>query len=277
MFEKGKVYKVKVESIPGEAGFGRATIVDRIGSQLCVQLKTSREANKVLPKGTRIWFVSDSPTNTFNGMWSSSVIGAQIAGGRTVMVCATPRLEALLQRRRTPRVVMEAPVKMFCGDNDHKPSTDCRSQDISRSGIALETPSDLPQGVEVGTTVALAIQSPHGDINARGRIIRIDKNWLANKNILGLEFVEISPENKEALEKLLILLGSKAKKDDNEEDSVVSGLFGWMGGRDKEDTSLVKGASVDNVDDVDDVDGVNDVRNDVDSHIEDASEPNEDG
>lgn len=245
MFEKGKVYKVKVESVPGEAGFGRATIVDRIGSQLCVQLKTSREANKVLPKGTRIWFVSDSPTNTFNGMWSSSVIGAQIAGGRTVMVCATPRLEALLQRRRTPRVVMDAAVRMSCGENEHKHFTECRSQDISRSGIALETPSDLPPGVEVGNTVALEIHSPHGEINARGRVIRVDKNWLANKNNVGLEFVEISPENKEALEKLLILLGSKTKSEDNEEESVVSGLFGWMGGRDKQDTSLVKGSSID--------------------------------
>jgi len=60
MFEAGRVYKVKVELAPGQSGFGRATVLEKTNHQICIQFKTSRESNKLLPKGTRIWFVNDS-------------------------------------------------------------------------------------------------------------------------------------------------------------------------------------------------------------------------
>lgn len=43
MFESGKVYKVKIETTPGEVGFGRATIVEKTGNRFTIQLRTSKE------------------------------------------------------------------------------------------------------------------------------------------------------------------------------------------------------------------------------------------
>ncbi len=82
MFDPGKILKVKVEVAPGDFGYGRATIIDRLGSQILIQVKTAKDTNKVLPKGTRLWFTNDSPKVTFNGMWASAVVGTQAGTGQ---------------------------------------------------------------------------------------------------------------------------------------------------------------------------------------------------
>ncbi len=128
VFQKSKAYKVKVEAAPGEVGFGRATIVDKMGEKILVQLKTSREANKVLPKGTRMWFVNESSENSFNGMWATSVLGAQLFSGRTALICSAPRLEALLQRRRTPRAALDVNATIRLEGDET--SVHLRTQDI---------------------------------------------------------------------------------------------------------------------------------------------------
>lgn len=240
MFEKGKIYKVKVEAAPGEVGFGRATIVERLGEKICIQLKTSRAANKQLSKGTRIWFVNDTAENIFNGMWASTVIGAQIVAGKTSMVCSAPRLEAFLQRRRTPRAVIDAPAVIELeGDKEWQ----LRSQDISSSGIALVTGGVVPEKVEVGQNITFTLKAATGDITAVARVIRIDSNWLANKTIIGLEYLEMDDESSEALNNLLNLLGLTSGATDPGSDPGQTKLFGWKGERrgEREDKTLVKG------------------------------------
>jgi c-di-GMP-binding flagellar brake protein YcgR len=229
MFESGKVYKVKVETNPGEAGFGRATIIERSGTQMMVQLRTSRDANAVFPKGTRIWFVSDSPDNTFNGLWASTVIGAQLQAGKTIMVCAPPRLEPLLQRRRTPRVTLEVPVRVSIGGEQLK--QDVRSKDISRSGIALESAQPLPHTVDPGEHIDLVVQTNVGDIAVSARVIRVERNWLASKTTVGLEFTDMQKDAVETLDKLLVLLGGRPRNPDEaagSESGTKTGLSAWM-------------------------------------------------
>ena len=236
MFEAGRVYKVKIESSPGEIGFGRATVIEKAGNQLCIQIKTSKEANKSFPKGTRIWFVSDSTDSTFNGLWSSSVVGAQIAGGKTSLLCSAPKLDPLLQRRRTPRVNLDVPVRISSVTGDSI-TADVRSVDISRSGIALETSRALPDNV--GNELAIVVDSSVGEIPALCRVIRIEKNWLANKSVIGLEFTELSDDAVSTLDNLLVLLGGKPRHADavamapdpaKAIRSTRTGLAAWIGG-----------------------------------------------
>lgn len=239
MFQKGKAYKVKVEAAPGEVGFGRATIVDKIGEKILVQLKTSREANKVLPKGTRMWFVNESSENSFNGMWATSVLGAQLFSGRTALVCSAPRLEALLQRRRTPRAALDVNASL-------RPEGDesifhLRTQDISSSGIALVSQIDLPERVEVGESVIVNIEAKTGKIEATCRVIRIEKNWLANKTVLGVEMTYMDDDSSEILMKLLDLLGLD-NRPEQETAVATSKLFGWKGEHrgEREDRSFIR-------------------------------------
>lgn len=240
MFEAGKVYKVKVEAAPGEVGFGRATILDKSGNQICIQLRTSKDANKILPKGTRIWFVSDAPDISFNGMWSSNVIGTQMMSGKSVMICGTPKLEPLLQRRRTPRVALDVPVKLWT-EGDEDLNCDTRSKDISRSGIALETAKSVPLEVNPGNHIKIVVESTVGDIKGTARVIRVDRNWLANKNIVGLEFTELTEEAVALLDKLLVLLGGRPRNEESETE-VVTGLSGQLGGQKEGSSKFLGGA-----------------------------------
>lgn len=239
MFQKGKAYKVKVEASPGEVGFGRATIVDKIGEKILVQLKTSREANKVLPKGTRMWFVSESSENSFNGMWATSVLGAQLFSGRTALVCSAPRLEALLQRRRTPRADLDVNASIRL--EGEQTSLHLRTKDISSSGIALVSQMDLPAGVDVGESVIVSIDAKTGRIEATCRVIRIEKNWLANKTVLGVEMTDMDDDSAEVLMKLLNLLGLDNKSDADTQPATGK-LFGWKGEQrgEREDRSFIK-------------------------------------
>ncbi|HIA53643.1 MAG TPA: PilZ domain-containing protein [Candidatus Melainabacteria bacterium] len=239
MFQKGKAYKVKVEASPGEVGFGRATIVDKIGEKILVQLKTSREANKVLPKGTRLWFVNESSENSFNGMWATSVLGAQLFSGRTALICSAPRLEALLQRRRTPRASLDVNASIRLeGD---KSNFHIRTQDISSSGIALVSQIDLPANIDVGKNIVVNIEAKTGRIQTTCRVIRIEKNWLANKTVLGVEMIDMDDDSSENLMNLLKLLGLDDKPE-VEKQPTTGKLFGWKGEQrgEKEDRSFIK-------------------------------------
>lgn len=231
MFEAGKVYKVKVEVSPGETGFGRATIIEKTTSQLCIQIRTSKEANKVLPKGTRIWFVSDSTDSTFNGLWASSVIGAQHTGGKTSMLCSPPKLDPVVQRRRQPRVVVDVPVRMSSSDGQ-RIGSEIRTKDISRSGVALETLQPLPD--DIGLSVDIVIETSVGEIPLTCRVIRVERNWLANKTVIGLEFINTTKEAVETLDKLLLLLGGKTRNEDASEEDAQKrskqGLSSWIHG-----------------------------------------------
>jgi c-di-GMP-binding flagellar brake protein YcgR len=206
MFQPGKVLKVKVETSPGEIGFGRATIVERTGNQLLVQVRTSRDPNKVLPKGTKLWFVNDSPRLTFNGMWQSTVIGSQVSKGKQVLVCAAPKLEPASQKRKAHRVSIEVPVTISL-DIDGLEKQEFKTVDLCRSGSAIETSRIDSVAVEVGREINAVLHTGDGDVTLTARVLRVDHNWLANKTTLGLEFVALSQQSSEILDKVLVRVG----------------------------------------------------------------------
>lgn len=227
MFETGKVYKVKVEPVPGQSGFGRATVIERKGNQLTITIRTSKGSNASFSKGTKVWFISES-SQSFGGLWSSCVIDVQSVSGQSAMVCSPPKLEPLHQRRRTPRVALDVPVQVSL--SDAQTLFDVRSRDISRSGIALESASPWSQDVEAGDVIQLLVHSAVGDIATGARIIRIQTNWLANKTVVGLEFTDLPEASVATLDKLLVQLGGKPRNLDIAQDKAKpgTGLSSWI-------------------------------------------------
>ena len=231
MFQAGQVLKVKVESSPGEYGYGRATIVDRDGNNLLVQIKTSRDSNKILPRGTKIWFVNDSPRLTFNGFWYSSVTGKEIVKGRTVLICSLPKLEPLSQRRNSHRVNVDVPVTISL-DIEGKEKQEFRTRDLCKSGSAIETSRLDASLVEVGKEIGCVLHTDMGDVKLKARVIRIEENWLAKKTTLALEFIALSKESSDTLDKLLVKLGGKPRDSKLEEvagkTGAKDGLSAWV-------------------------------------------------
>lgn len=231
MFQAGQVLKVKVESSPGEYGYGRATIVDRDGNNLLVQIKTSRDSNKILPRGTKIWFVNDSPRLTFNGFWYSSVTGKEIVKGRTVLICSLPKLEPLSQRRNSHRVNVDVPVTISL-DIEGKEKQEFRTRDLCKSGSAIETSRLDASLVEVGKEIGCVLHTDMGDVKLKARVIRIEENWLAKKTTLALEFIALSKESSDTLDRLLVKLGGKPRDSKLEEvagkTGAKDGLSAWV-------------------------------------------------
>ncbi len=228
MFQPGTIVKVKVESSPGEYGFGRATIVERVGNQLLVQVKTSRDPNKIFPKGTKIWFVNDSPRLTFNGLWQSTVLGTQIIKGRTVLVCAAPKLEHVSQKRKVSRVSIDIPVTMSL-DLEGREKQEFRTIDLCKSGTSLESTRIDQVEVESGREIQAILHSKEGDISLTARVLRVEHNWLANKTVIALEFVALPQESADALDKLLVRLGGKPRDAGLDEgDSAREGMSSWV-------------------------------------------------
>src|ERR1700731_4227585 len=112
MFRVGKVLKVKVELSPDVVGFGRATIVEAQGSRIFLQLRTSKGEKRNLPKGTKVWFVSDSADKPFNGLWSTTIVGSRTLSGKTALECTRPKFEAVVQRRQHQRIAVNCPVRV---------------------------------------------------------------------------------------------------------------------------------------------------------------------
>lgn len=240
MFQPGKILKVKVETSPGEYGFGRATIVDRSGSHLLIQVNTRRETNKLFPKGTKLWFVNDSPRLTFNGMWASSVTGTQLLKGRTLLVCSAPRLEPMSQRRIAQRVSIAMPVTISISVDGK--SQEFHTVDLCRSGSSIETSRVDHLGIEAGSEHNAVLHTPEGEVSVTVRVLRVEQNWLANKTTLALEFVALSVDASETLDNLLVKMGGKPRNEELEGES-SHGMSQWahLVGKDRpSQTSLIK-------------------------------------
>lgn len=232
MFDPGKILKIKVEVAPGDFGYGRATIVDRQGSQLIIQIKTAKEGNKLFAKGTRLWFTNDSPKVTFNGMWASSVVGTQIMQGKTMLVCAAPKHEPLAQKRAWPRVAIEMPVKLTRPAKGERKEQHykCNTADLSRSGLTLELSDDVSQSFEAGEEVTLVIHSQQLDIAVCAHVIRVDRHWIGNKTVLGLEFINLEPPGQVELDRVLVPLGGRPRNPELEgqaKQAMGSGMASW--------------------------------------------------
>ena len=209
MLEPGKSYKVKVELEPGRVGYGRATVLEKTGSRAFVTLRTAKELHAVLPNGSRLWFVSDSPTSTLNGLWSTTVLGTKLFGGKTAMECGPVKFEPLVQRRKSQRVPFVCPVKLA----NQPLSYAVRSRNISRSGIGLEANSQYVDEFPVGDNVDIVLLTPLGEIPLGCTVIRTEYNWLNNRTDIGLQFVSMSQQAIEQLERLRRKSGERESVD----------------------------------------------------------------
>lgn len=208
MFRPGKVLKVKVELAPNMVGFGRATIVDTDAGRIFLQLKTSKGEKRVLPKGTRVWFVSDSIDNPFNGLWSTTVMGSRLMSGKTTFECARPKFEAVVQKRKQRRIGVACKVQLhgelFEGMQAH-------TRNLSRSGAGIDVMEDCLDRVVNGHYVDGIIETPLGPVPFTARVISPRYNWLANKTEFGFEFLKLSPEGTDLLERFLMSLGGQPR------------------------------------------------------------------
>ncbi len=198
MLQPGRSYKVKVEMEPGKVGYGRATVVEKTGNRVVIQVRTSKESNQVLPRGSRLWFVSDSPATTLNGLWSTTVVGTRIVRGHAAMECGTLKFEPLAHRRRSQRVPLAVPVRLAGKQLPYE----VRSRNISRSGIGLEACSQYVDEFPVGEDVDIVLDTPLAAVQIKCRIIRTEYNWFANRTEIGLQFLEMSQDAIETLEQL---------------------------------------------------------------------------
>src|SRR5262249_9539894 len=227
-FQSGRSFKVKVELENGEVGFGRAFVLDRQGNKIYVQLKTSRDQNQVLPKGSRLWFVSDAPTNPFAGTWGTIVTGTRIIRGPSMMECSLPKFEPQTQKRKTARVLLDCPVRLV-REKGKEINYDIRSRNISLSGIGLEAYSaGADKDFPAGEIVKLILESPHGDVPLTARVVRTDYNWLANRTTIGLEFVEISDQTEKSLDDLYQSLGGAGGEEEADVRATQRGLASWV-------------------------------------------------
>lgn len=231
MLEANSTYKIKFEVAPGEFDFGRATIVSKTVSQVCLQIKSGQSANKILPAGTKIWFVQETGISGFAGLWASNVIASQLAQGKKVLVCSLPKLKPLKQRRKVNRVEVKVPVTLTTDDANAKPRS-FQTVDLCRSGSKLETKLIQNLGIESGQMVKGEFQLPDGSLKIKAQVIRVESNWLANKSMVALQFIALSKESSDKLDKFLVKLGgqpgtNKTKQNQEPQALPKSGLNSW--------------------------------------------------
>lgn len=232
MFRPGQVFKVKVELSPDKVGFGRATIVDCKPKHLVFQLKTGRAGKQSIPKGTRVWFVGNATDNRMNGLWSTVITEVRLHNGKHAFECKIPVFEPFRnmpeQRRRHKRAAIQFPVKLQ-GSEWQTLDKFVISRNISRSGIGLSILQECPDLFPPGTSISLILETTSANIELHGRVINTRYNWLSNRTEVGLEFAELSPESVESLDKILLWLGSKPRKQELAAQRAESGaLAGWL-------------------------------------------------
>ncbi len=228
MFQTGRSYKVKVETQAGHFGFGRATVLEKDPGKLAIRLATAAKENIILPKGTSIWFLGDSPGHAFSGLWRSTVTGVRTVSGRRVLECRKPRFEPVRAQRKMQRYPVNVAVRLTGSSGQELPLA-ARSRDISRSGIGIETEAHLGGKLNSGDLVKLVIETRLGDISILARIIRIDRNWLSRLTVIGLEFWEVSPQAADLVQRLLQNLSAREGGDaDDPNRTVRGGLSSWM-------------------------------------------------
>lgn len=241
MFRRGKVLKVKVELSPEVIGFGRATILESEPGRIFLQLKTSKGERRNLPKGTRVWFVSDSADNPFNGLWSTTILSSRNIGGKTALECARPKFEAVVQRRRHKRIQVSCAVRFQGAPFEN---IDATTRNLSRSGVGIEITDDCVDVLKTGHLVDFIIDSPFGPIAVKGRVIQPRYNWLANRTDVGIEFVKVPQEAYQTLDRLLLSLAGQARvaPEGKEKGTARAGqLSGWLKST-RDNVSFVKPA-----------------------------------
>jgi len=236
MFKVGDSYKVKVEFPNGNVGFGRANILAKEGARFFVVVRNAREAKEHPPVGSLIYLVGNYQENLFNGLWSAKVVGEKIIEGSTALEISNPKFTPIQQRRKAVRKTFACPVTVVREETNEQP-INASSRNISFGGIALESEDKALEKLLLGECVDVSFKTKFGSVDVKCRTVRTDYNWLANRSDAGLEFVELDPQQKDLLEKLLNSLGADSEETDR--GNMQAGLAGWMKGS-KIDTKFVK-------------------------------------
>lgn len=241
MFRPGRVFKVKVEMSPDLIGFGRATILECDKNRLYVRIRSSRTETKPLPKGTRIWFVGNSADNRFNGLWATEVLGTRKIGGVTALECRTPKFQPQAQQRRHRRAAFKTPVEL---KDDRIPSkTRTMSRDISRSGLGFSVFDQCAQLFTPGEVIEIELKTATDDIPLKATIISSRYNWLLNRTDVGVEFVDLNPDTVQALDRLLVWLGSTPRQSDLSLSDTSGSLSRWLKSGKEDKSFLASGAA----------------------------------
>lgn len=233
MFRPGQVFKVKVELSAEQVGFGRATILEADGKRLLFRLKSARGDKQVVPRGTRLWFVGNVTENRMNGLWSSVVTNTRLHSGQQAIECKLPVFEPFkqeeLRRRRHQRAPIQVPV-LLKGDVWRDLEDSVVSRNVSRSGLGISVLQECPERFTSGEDIAVVLQTATVDITLHGRVINARYNWLSNRTDVGVEFVGLTPESVDALDRVLQWLGTRTRKETGEVllKSEAGALAAWM-------------------------------------------------
>ena len=126
---------------------------------------------------------------------------------------------------------MDVPVTISL-DIEGKEKQEFRTRDLCKSGSAIETSRLDASLVEVGKEIGCVLHTDMGDVKLKARVIRIEENWLAKKTTLALEFIALSKESSDTLDKLLVKLGGKPRDSKLEEvagkTGAKDGLSAWV-------------------------------------------------
>ncbi len=210
MFQIGKAFKVKVEISPNMIGFGQATVIDAQRSKIYLQVKTEKKEKVVLPKGSHIWFVASDTSLPFKGWWTTTVQSSRTIHNKQTLECNRPIFESVRQKRKAKRAIYQCPIELAGKKWAELP--EFFSHNISKSGIRIETTGDYANAFATQSKIELTIKSKFGPIQTKASIIQARYNWLANKTIVGLEFISLSEESQDKLDQLLQFLDNKAIK-----------------------------------------------------------------
>jgi c-di-GMP-binding flagellar brake protein YcgR len=240
MFRPGKVLKVKVELTPDLVGFGRVTVIEERSNRLFLELRTGKGEKKSLPRGAKIWFVSDVGEMPFNGLWSTTILNSRVVKGKTALECASPKFEAHIQRRKMKRVAVTWTMNLHGDEYDQ---LEVAARNVSRTGIAAEVYEDWTQLFTVGHNLDFTLETPSGPIETTGRLVQVRFNWLANKTDIGLEFVNLSQQATQLLDEVLkTTAGQRDLAPAGKDVSSAAGrITGWLK-QGKENVSFVKTA-----------------------------------
>lgn len=210
MFKEGQVYKIKVELSPDLMGFGRALVMAVDAQRIYVQIRSSKGNKLSVPRGTKIWFVSSSLNNRFNGLWSSEVKGNRLINGTTSLECRLPRFEQYSQRRSHARFELSAPAEIM-SDEFKDIIAKVVVRNISRFGLGFNIAAACADRFAPGTTVSLLVHIGNIHLRVTSRVVNCRFNWLLNQTEVGAELCDLDTATIEAIERVIVWLGNKPR------------------------------------------------------------------
>lgn len=228
MFQKGQVYKAKVEVSEDLVGFGRATVVAVDARGISLQIKSSKGEQLKIQAGAKIWLVASTLNTKFSGLWYTEVRGLKLDKGVPTMECRLPRFEQSSQKRHQSRTQVNAALEIE-GDEWKDLAGKLVTRNISRLGLGFSVPaSDLRERFKADDVITLSFKVGDIVVKNKHRIVNTRFNWLLNRTDVGAEIIDMDAETLENLERVLLLLSTKSKENMKAALSESGSLARWV-------------------------------------------------